>query len=105
MNFVIENAILVACFLVVLILLVMAYFIARDKKPVLPISIEEAKLNLLQHLDRIGCNPSIEIDGRKIIVNFEYLPSSETISFVPVLYKGYIIESRLKGEESVYKIK
>ena len=69
-----------------------------------PISIEESRLDLENQLKWLGIQGVIN-EGNLLVVFLEYWPSSEKLNFIPVVYKGYTVETRLSDDKDLIRLK
>ena len=70
----------------------------------LPPTIEDSRMELDHTLGDINLY-AIETENNRIIVYFEFFPSFETLSRIPVCYKGFEVETRIYDETQSVKIK
>jgi hypothetical protein len=84
---------------------VLFYFISTSFKEKIPTTLEEAKLDLRKFLNGVSGIVSIETEGTKIVINYEFFPHPEKLNMMPIVYQGYPVETRLLSEEDFYKLK
>ncbi len=70
-------------------------------------TIEEAMESLKEEVSKNFTVNSVERERNRIIVYLEYIPDGmEGWGRIPVIYGGYNVETRIRGEgEKIYKVK
>lgn len=87
---------------------IVGYSIMKEYNPEDDSSMVEAMESLEKEMRSIFSVESVEREGNLIVVYLKYFPNgNEHWSMIPISYRGYDVETRIRGEseKEIYKIK